>query len=427
MEEHTQDPEPVRHRPDHRQRKLGYGQPYPTGRDGHFYAINYIRTLFALSVAQRVKPAGLNLLILIASYEDQQRYTQAVEFTDVQLLPFLGVDAKTLILIRKRCIAAGWLHFEPGWPGVPSRYWTETPLNAQSTCWKFSSDFGSNFGSESGSNIGSNSGSENGCTIFPIPNPETAPTPTHKAGVSERVSDLDSKPEEAKPDNPEVLELGRELADLGVVQAIETACTALSRTSVENAREHVAHFRKFHGAWGATVLCYRLQSPNLAVQSPGGNWPDINAAWKSHLHALADYERKYGELIEGFSEEELAEQIPDRAAAEQRLRESGILSPSVRFMCLEAIATRVEFEERQRIEQAKAAEATTQRQLPSVDWEEAYGAQLDQLNDTQLAALISRIEDPGLMPRYGAKAKAMPLFRPALLAALHHTEQQQCN
>jgi hypothetical protein len=68
------------------------------------------------------------LLTFVAHTEDARHYRGPVTFFNEQLLPILGgKSVDTLDRVRRRCIAAGWLHYEPGRKGRPGTYWVLIP------------------------------------------------------------------------------------------------------------------------------------------------------------------------------------------------------------------------------------------------------------------------------------------------------------
>lgn len=108
------------------------GDTYPTSQRYPYFAMKFIRKLVKEVVAQELGQTGFILLSVVATTEDASGYRRAVTYTDGQLLPILGVSStSTISLARKKCVEAGWLHYEPGCRGKPSRYWVILPKSAE--------------------------------------------------------------------------------------------------------------------------------------------------------------------------------------------------------------------------------------------------------------------------------------------------------
>ena len=104
-----------------------FGSDYPADRGGKLFAFHVIKLLMVPMVARCLGSQGCNLIRVIASLEDNQYYAGAVLATDEDLRPMLAVTERTLVAARRRCIQAGWLHYEPGAKGTPSRMWVLVP------------------------------------------------------------------------------------------------------------------------------------------------------------------------------------------------------------------------------------------------------------------------------------------------------------
>lgn len=97
-----------------------------------YWAMKLIRLLAKTCAAQEIGPTGYALVSIIVTTEDAAGYRRAVTFFDGQLCPILGVDSqKSLAAARRRCVEAGWLHYEPGGKGRPGRYWATLPDHAE--------------------------------------------------------------------------------------------------------------------------------------------------------------------------------------------------------------------------------------------------------------------------------------------------------
>ena len=96
-----------------------------------YWAMKLIRLLTKSCAANDVGPVGFALLTVIATTEDAAWYRRAVTYFDGQLAPLIGVASlKSLAAARKKCVDAGWLHYEPGGKGRAARYWCLVPQNA---------------------------------------------------------------------------------------------------------------------------------------------------------------------------------------------------------------------------------------------------------------------------------------------------------
>lgn len=111
-----------------RQPALPYGAEYP-GRPP-FFAHKFTRLLSKVCAAHEVGPEGCWLLTSIAHTEDSVRYARAPTFFTEHLVNLLGMSGSTFKRVREKCVALGWLHYEPGARGKPGRYWVTLPDHA---------------------------------------------------------------------------------------------------------------------------------------------------------------------------------------------------------------------------------------------------------------------------------------------------------
>lgn len=96
------------------------------------FALRFTRIVCRSCAAQEISGDGVALLVAVAHVEDSKRYTGAVTFWNDQLLPILGLRSwSALERVRNRCIAAGWLHYEPGGKSRPGRYWVTIPARLE--------------------------------------------------------------------------------------------------------------------------------------------------------------------------------------------------------------------------------------------------------------------------------------------------------
>ena len=161
-------------------RSFEFGADYPGDRIGKLWAFHVIKLLAVPMVAQGLGANGCNLIRVIATLEDDQFYSGAVLATDENLRPMLAVTEKTLVTARRRCIQAGWLHYEPGEKGSPSRMWVKIPqsvdLRLRSNIqWKNSTTTGTRTGTTTGTTSGTTTGITTDPSYIPIPTPKPLP------------------------------------------------------------------------------------------------------------------------------------------------------------------------------------------------------------------------------------------------------------
>jgi hypothetical protein len=106
--------------------RLAFGEDYPKDRTNR-YLFQMLDLLLVPVVARALGKSGLNLVRVIVSMENQMFFRQAVLITDDDLRPRVDCSEKTLVEARRRCIAAGWIHYEPATMGQSSRIWTKVP------------------------------------------------------------------------------------------------------------------------------------------------------------------------------------------------------------------------------------------------------------------------------------------------------------
>lgn len=99
---------------------------YPK-RPGHF-AHKFCRLLAKATVANDLGAETCWLLTVIAHTEDAKGYKGPVLFHNGQLMAFCGFTSEDkLDRVRKKAVAAGWLHHTHGKRGVAARYWVLIP------------------------------------------------------------------------------------------------------------------------------------------------------------------------------------------------------------------------------------------------------------------------------------------------------------
>lgn len=83
-----------------------------------------IRTCVAMEIGQD----GAWLVTIIAHTEDAAHYREPVKFWNDQLISITGLETwGRLDRARKRAIAHGWLHYEPGGRKKVGKYWVTIP------------------------------------------------------------------------------------------------------------------------------------------------------------------------------------------------------------------------------------------------------------------------------------------------------------
>lgn len=103
---------------------------YPASERKAYFAFRFTRLMAKTCVAQEVGPLGCWLLTTIAMTEDASRYRRAVTWYDHQLTPLLGCSQDAMARARKKCVEAGWLHYEPGSKCKAGKYWVIVPQHA---------------------------------------------------------------------------------------------------------------------------------------------------------------------------------------------------------------------------------------------------------------------------------------------------------
>ncbi|QJW93097.1 hypothetical protein FTUN_0600 [Frigoriglobus tundricola] len=99
---------------------------YPK-RPSHFDR-TYLRWLIDARAVNQIGADGVLLLTVIVLQEDQCRYSGPVDFWSGQLMHATGIASEdTLGRVRKRCVDARLLNYEPGSRSKPARYWVAEP------------------------------------------------------------------------------------------------------------------------------------------------------------------------------------------------------------------------------------------------------------------------------------------------------------
>jgi len=100
---------------------------YPKNRPP-FFALKVIRVMLASRAANDIGPAGIALIVAIATQEDTCGYKRAVSFWNDSLMSQVGIsDKRTLAKVRGACITHGWLCYEPGGTRKAGKYYATIP------------------------------------------------------------------------------------------------------------------------------------------------------------------------------------------------------------------------------------------------------------------------------------------------------------
>lgn len=93
-----------------------------------FFCAQFARLLGKSAAVFEIGTDGFCLLMLVVHIEDTRRYKSPPKFFNAALCDQLGgVSVSTLDRIRQRCVAAGWLHYEPGKKRQAGTYWVTIP------------------------------------------------------------------------------------------------------------------------------------------------------------------------------------------------------------------------------------------------------------------------------------------------------------
>lgn len=93
-----------------------------------FFALRFLRVVLKSCAGQIIGAEGVCLLLAVAQVEDSKRYTDAPTFWNEQLVPLACCrNWAALDRARKRCVEAGWLHYEAGGKSKVGRYWVKIP------------------------------------------------------------------------------------------------------------------------------------------------------------------------------------------------------------------------------------------------------------------------------------------------------------
>ena len=334
--------------------RLAFGEDYPKDRTNR-YLFQMLDLLLVPVVARALGKSGLNLVRVIVSMENQMFFRQAVLITDDDLRPRVDCSEKTLVEARRRCVEAGWIHYEPATMGQSSRIWTKVPQwvdvkFSDGTRWRNSTE-------------SSTSNSPEKFTESSTSNSPSLSSATSSKFILSEVTE-------------EWTEVEKLLKRAGVETIVETvaACCRNGLTSVD-AVELINWWEKhssgFDSPSGALVTGLKNFRPGVAgrrlPRDLAGCFPKLR---EGYLDALAATRRT----------------AADAVAAAKRVREELILV------------------ERKRDE----------KQL-LLAWESQFGEVLNEMEDSELASVI---EHGWLLEHAKKLGRNSDLVRPLLLAEL---------
>ncbi len=294
------------------------GRDYP--RREPFFAVRFARLLAKTCAANEIGADGCWLLCLVAQIEDARRYSSAPTFYNEQLAPLMGLEQRQFRRVRDRCVAAGWLHYEPGGKGRAGVYWVVWPEHlreiddtppggavpvqaaAEHCTGIVVADDRESSGETAFPVVSDHQSSGNTTTNRPGTRPPSLPEP--RPGPP---------PPRAPHDRSVEAEAVRILQTTGVGRPVEVARAALEAgASLDVLGDVVAHFEAHPGWWGPGALVARLVTPSVAVLDPAEGWPTPN---REAVRQSAARER------EGRQSEAEAAERDQRAAERSRMEQ----------------------------------------------------------------------------------------------------------
>lgn len=260
------------------------GSTYPVGRKS-FFCVKFVNYVLDSAAAIEVGSVGALLLIAVVQREDSKRYGQAPRFWNRQFTDRLAISEDSLARTRKKCIDAGWLHYERGGKSVAGVYWVTLPphiLDAREDelAWYepvtsgdkcptipksgFSPQFSERTTETNQRQTKDKPGTSAEHSSLPLPQIQT-PSPSR---------DDDGFCLETKTG-----ELIQQVKNLGILKAANTIHQALKLgISVELIREVIGHFESNPGAWKPGALRWRLTDRDVAARPAPDGWPPMNSS-----------------------------------------------------------------------------------------------------------------------------------------------------
>ena len=98
---------------------------YPQ-RPKNFY-FKFQKLLWDYHAREDIGIDGCWLLFTVLMNENRRQWTGPARLWNTQLEGSIGKSIDQCDRIRKRCIEAGWLHYEPGTKSVEGKYWVTVP------------------------------------------------------------------------------------------------------------------------------------------------------------------------------------------------------------------------------------------------------------------------------------------------------------
>jgi hypothetical protein len=204
-------------------------QPAAYPKRPRFFSHRFTRLAGKACLANHLGADACWLLAWIVHTEDARGYGP-VTFFNEQLLPIIGArSVDTLDRVRRRCIVAGWLHYEPGGKSRPGTYWVLIPDEQVEQDDAATDESGSDYHPDSSAPVRNKTvdtsapmrkeagekpersaersrreAGEKCGTFFPSPIPSPFPGP--KAEESPEPAPPDSGPPPADPPDPVVME-----------------------------------------------------------------------------------------------------------------------------------------------------------------------------------------------------------------------------
>ena len=354
-------------------RSFEFGADYPGDRGGKLFAFHVVKLLMVPLVARCLGSQGCNLIRVIACMEDDQWYAGAVLATDEQLRPMLAVTERTLVTARRRCIEAGWLHYEPGSKGTPSRMWVTVPQHIDLKLR---------------SNIQAKNYTTSAITSDTTTDTRTATTSATTTAPSYIPNTIPESPPPAAIPGDDWREVEIEMLRFGIGETSEPLNRLQANAVPTELALGILRYASQFQLWTPGRVRRRL------IQLLPGQTPDDRSKWMKP------------DRRPDPTKEELAQAEEYRKQAEEKSR----LRKEEDKRVLE---NEEQERERQRLE---AIEKQATKQL-MIDWERVYGPRLDEMPDHEVIEIASRAfpHHAQSFEQFGVRNR---LVRPIVLQAL---------
>lgn len=312
------------------------GADYPVGRKS-FFCVKYINYALDSAAAMEVGAIGVLLLIAVVQREDSRRYGSAPKFWNRHFTDRLAISEDSLARTRKKCIDAGWLHYERGGKSVAGLYWVTLPQHVLDAREDELDWYGPTKPAHSGSKQSNNSKSGFSPQIAGR-SAETSQRQTKdKLGTSAEHSSLpltqtltqtsssSSGDDDGILKSVELTESGRRqslinrIKQAGVLKATNTFNLAkkLDQTD-EQIAAVIEYFEAHPNAWDSYgVLRWRLNNEDAVTYPPNEGWPPM----KSGVQAKS-VTKKQSDANKARLESERIDSDKRRAKKEKRIQET---------------------------------------------------------------------------------------------------------